>query len=100
MKIILSSGFNEQERLAYKPVIHDNIKDIFISTINATDLFNYTISDEFSDIIDFFQKEKLSVQPFQLTSDLSEILLKLWKDEGIQKTIERRNEYDLLDSTD
>lgn len=100
MKIIHTNGFSETDKMGYKPVIHNNIKDIFTTTLIAAERFEIPISEKLKDIVDFMMKERLNSNPFNLNLELSEQLLELWNDEGFKKVVARRNEYDLLDSAE
>jgi hypothetical protein len=40
----------------------------------------------------------LNIYPFDLTPQLAQDIKTLWKDEAIQKTFQRSNEFQLLDS--
>lgn len=100
MKIIHTNGFSETDKMGYKPVIHNNIKDIFTSTLLAAERFEIQISEKFKDIVDFMMKERLNSNPFSLDLELSEKLLDLWNEETFKKVLARRNEYDLLDSAE
>jgi GTPase SAR1 family protein len=98
MKILHLGGFKPTQLKIYKDILLANVKEIFETTLSLTQEWNYAIAEEHAPIVQFLVTETLSVKAFPLTEENSDALVALWKDAGMQKTIEKRSEYNLLDS--
>jgi len=100
MKLLHANGFTENDKLGFKTVIMNNVKEIFTTVIFAAERFECALGKDFVEIVEYMKTEKNNTQPFVVDVELAKKLLALWKDEGFQKTIVRRNEFDCYDSTD
>ncbi|CAG2170683.1 unnamed protein product, partial [Oppiella nova] len=99
MRIIHETDFTHEEKRAYIRVIHRNILTAIQSIVNAMNLFDihYTSSvcQQYSQLIldtDFDSG-------FHLDNDFVKAIKELWTDPGVQECYNRRNEYQLSDST-
>lgn len=105
MKIIYGSqdgrkGFSDDERLAFKALVYRNVLRSAKAMIDALDMCrmkvaNTQLEDQMWDLLDE-QDDEYDDQKFMAHADLYK---QLWADEGFKKVYEKRNEYQLSDST-
>jgi len=104
MKIIHHNGYSKEECLVYKDIIRSNALQSMKSLVTASQKLNVPIDNENNRILaqkinQFDQEALLNIQKVY-TEELGKELGTLWLDEGIQKTYQRRSEFQLLDSTE
>lgn len=105
IKLLFQTGFDEEELKSYIPVIHANVYQTIKLLLdgfkelaqNETDSSMYTLSTENKEIGDKLSEIGGRVDYPPLTRDLSEEIVKLWKDPAIQETCARGSELQLPD---
>lgn len=98
MKIIHESGYSEEECLQYKPVVYSNTVQSMLAIIRALG----TLGIEFENP----ERSEDARQVFALSntmdgefnSELTQSMLKLWGDGGVQQSFARAREFQLNDS--
>jgi len=95
MKIIHLNGFTDEERKAYTMPIHNNIYLSCRAMLNACKTMNVKHGIKPS----AEEKFASSSLPALLTPSFGKEIDLLWKDGGIQEVYDRRNEFQLIDST-
>jgi len=95
IKVIYMNGFSDEERGSYKGVIFKNLFENMRSLISAAENFKYNIGDK--KCVELVLAHKELTKP---TAEEAEAIKSLWKNEAIQKTYERRNEFQLSDSAE
>lgn len=98
MRIIYGDGFSDAERQSFKVLVFRNCLRSIKALIDALDtlgiaLQNPALQDPAYDLLDIPENE------FNDIAAHKDTIAKLWKDEGIQKAFQRRNEFQLSDST-
>lgn len=104
MKIIHHNGYTPDECMGYRDIIRSNVLQSMKSLIQATHKLGIPIDgpenrQRAAKINDFDQETLLNINKIY-TEDLGIELADLWGDKGIQETYGRRNEFQLLDSTE
>jgi len=104
MTIIHKSGYNDEERRYYIPIIFDNILLSMCSIIQALSTINPPIeikdSGRASDAVNVlkYHDECEGEEAMKLTEEIQDCIRRLWIDEHIQECFNRSNEYQLNDS--
>ncbi|EDQ89271.1 uncharacterized protein MONBRDRAFT_25538 [Monosiga brevicollis MX1] len=98
MRIIYGQGFNESDRLAYKPLVYRNIITSMKRMLDALDQLSLQLADSSLEE-DAYDKLDVDVNTVDAIEPYYPLLKKLWNDNGIQQVFQRRNEYQLSDST-
>ncbi|XP_074646783.1 guanine nucleotide-binding protein G(i) subunit alpha [Tubulanus polymorphus] len=99
MKIIHEKGYSKDECLQYRPVVYSNTIQSMIAIIRAMGQLK----------IDFGQPERAddarqlfalagNADDGELSSDLADVMKRLWFDPGVQHCFSRSREYQLNDS--
>ena len=100
-----SEGYNTKEKKELAITVRSNILTSLQSLITACATMKYEISKENQETADLINSWKptefvLHVDNEKWTKKFSTQILSLWKDEGIQKALEQRSKFQLLDSTE
>lgn len=98
MKIIHLDGFTDEERIAYKTTIANNILTAMRTLIHQSNKFEYPLSkgnESRAQVIISMPRDQEPV----ITKEIGEIITSLWQDQAIKQTYLRSNEYQLNDST-
>jgi hypothetical protein len=103
MKILHQNGFSQQECASFKDTVHGNILKAIKALVEASLAFDIPIeepdnrqrAEKFNDMDD---DAIMSIGKIW-TQDMGRDIALLWNDAGIKKTFERRNEFQLDDST-
>jgi len=99
MKILHCQGFTEEDKNRFKTVVTQNVVTSMQILIKAASKMNIQISENNQTCANSL----CDINPMdctRLTEKIGTDIKELWKDNGIQKTFERRNEYQLQDSVD
>jgi len=97
MRILHCGGFSKTELLSFKPVIINNTIGNMKILIDQSKKFGININPDNKEHADYFATLTVSdVENF--TTEMAEKIKKLWADEGIRETYEKRNEYQIMDS--
>jgi len=92
MRIIHLNGYSEEEAKSYREVVYSNILSCIKTLATAAEKFKYkTQNEEFAATI-----RELGTS--DITPELWQIIITLWKDEAIQKAWARSSEFQLIDS--
>eukprot|EP00054_Salpingoeca_dolichothecata_P034595 m.269813 g.269813 ORF g.269813 m.269813 type:complete len:349 (-) comp44051_c0_seq1:107-1153(-) len=98
MKFLYLQGFvKEEERKEFEVLVYQNILRGMKTMLDAMEklqisLENPALQDSAYDLLDLPVKSFVDVRPHK------DVILKLWRDQGIQKVYEQRNKYQLSDS--
>jgi len=99
MKIIHMNGYTPEELLSQRETIFSNVLQSMQVLVNATE--NLQLSDlvleENKERFEAFKSEEV-VARHEISKELGQDILALWKDPGIQAAYERNNEFQLIDS--
>ena len=105
MKILNMSGYTDEEKADYRPLIHRNCYEIFSSMIEfceeqveQNDDEKYTIENIHNDIVKKIIETMEETQTPILAPDMVEPLQSLFKSAACQLAYQRRNEFNLYDS--
>ena len=100
MKILHLNGYTDEECLAYKSVIIQNIVDALSTILQAMNDLEIILADP-ERIVDselFFRHVEAKTVEKNLNFDFIEAMKRLWLDEGTQSCFHRSCEYQLNDS--
>jgi len=104
MKIIHHNGYTTEECQAYKDIIRSNLVQSMKALVAGSLKLQVAIEDEnhkrLAQKINQYDQETLLNIGKLWTEELGQELAELWTDPGIQATYKRRNEFQLLDSTE
>ena len=107
MKILNMSGYTEKEKLDYKPLIHRNVYEIFVSMIEFCEEQveeqedeKYKIDSIHDEIVKKIIETMEETQTPILASDMVEPLKNLFKSDAMNLAYKRKNEFNLYDSAD
>jgi len=104
MKIIHHNGYTTEECQAYKDIIRSNLVQSMKALVAGSLKLSVAIEDEnhkrLAQKINQYDQETLLNIGKLWTEELGQELGELWTDPGIQSTYKRRNEFQLLDSTE
>ena len=103
MTIIHKSGYNDEERRCYIPIIYDNILMSICSIIQAMPTINpkieFSADDSRQDaMIVLKYRDEIEGMEVKLPKHISDPIKRLWADSDVQSCFERANEYQLNDS--
>ena len=97
MRIIHGQSYTDNDRLDFRFIIYHNIIKNMKVLVEAQRNFNISLSDptkeELCDVLASYRTGNLMPEQFSLYADP---LIGLWQDEGIQKTFDRRSEFQLV----
>eukprot|EP01128_Nolandella_sp_AFSM9_P002354 TRINITY_DN1271_c0_g1_i1.p1 TRINITY_DN1271_c0_g1~~TRINITY_DN1271_c0_g1_i1.p1 ORF type:complete len:356 (+),score=107.12 TRINITY_DN1271_c0_g1_i1:105-1172(+) len=94
MKILHLAGFSSEEKNLFVSAIHTNIYQSMRSLTQAAERYGFDVEPEIGDA---FEAPYLK-NPI-LSPEFGEYIRTLWKDPGIQRAYNKRNEFQLNDST-
>ncbi|KRZ38733.1 Guanine nucleotide-binding protein G(i) subunit alpha [Trichinella pseudospiralis] len=99
MKIIHETGYSDEERKAYKPVVYSNTIQSMMAVIRAMGQLKipFGIADRTDDARQFFALVA-NVEEGEMPSELAACMKRLWLDSGVQECFSRSREYQLNDS--
>jgi len=101
MKIIHEKGYSQDECLQYKPVVYSNAIQSLIAIIKAMGQIkiDFGAADRGEDARQFFALAGHADEG-EMSTELSGIMKRLWKDDGVQECFSRSREYQLNDSAE
>ncbi|KRX14257.1 Guanine nucleotide-binding protein G(i) subunit alpha, partial [Trichinella nelsoni] len=99
MKIIHETGYSDEERKAYKPVVYSNTIQSMMAVIRAMGQLKipFGVADRTDDARQFFALVA-NVEEGEMPSELAACMKRLWLDSGVQECFSRSREYQLNDS--
>ncbi|KAK6109571.1 GTP-binding regulatory protein alpha chain -starfish, putative [Brugia malayi] len=99
MKIIHETGYSDEERKAYKPVVYSNTIQSMMAIIRAMGQLKIDFSADVrnEDARQFFMLAQ-SCDEGELPPELAVCMKRLWADAGVQECFMRSREYQLNDS--
>ncbi|KAJ6232589.1 guanine nucleotide-binding protein g(o) subunit alpha [Anaeramoeba flamelloides] len=98
MQILYKGGFPENDIENYKNVIRSNIKSYIKSLIKSCNQLNLQISEKNAEIAEDFVRTVKKSSP-DITEQVRESIITLWKDPNLKEAYERRDEYQLPDAS-
>jgi hypothetical protein len=104
MKIMHQNGFSQQECASFTDIVHVSIIKAIKALVYASRQLNIPIEEpnnQRAEKVNDMDEERLdlSTNIKLLTQEMGSEIALLWNDAGIKKTFERRNEFQLDDST-
>ena len=101
MRIIHGEDFTEQDRLSFRPIIYHNILKGMKILVEARrrlqiQLENPKNEDFGHQVLNYHRSSEFTPEEF---NPYSEALKSLWRDSGIQATVKRSNEFQLVSSS-
>jgi ABC-type sugar transport system ATPase subunit len=107
MKILNMSGYTNDEKAEYKPLIHRNVYEIFVSMIEyceeqveQNEDEKYKIDGSYKEIVKKIVETMEETQTPMLASDMVAPLLELYQSDAMKLAYTKRNEFNLYDSAD
>nr|ANV21085.1 guanine nucleotide-binding protein Gt subunit alpha-X [Mordacia mordax] len=99
MKIIHKDGYSEAECLEFRSIIYGNTLQSILAIVRAMDtlVIDYGEPTRAADGRQLFNLAD-SLEEGTMPKELSDIIVRLWADSGIQACLERAAEYQLNDS--
>lgn len=97
MKILHMNGWDEEERLRYKIVIHRNIVDSMAEVITACGRLGIELEEQNRGRA--LKMIENSYFTGQMSSEIASDIRRMWNDNGVQLAIARANEFQYIDST-
>ncbi|XP_022084266.1 guanine nucleotide-binding protein G(i) subunit alpha-like [Acanthaster planci] len=101
IRLIHHGGFSESERMAYKLVIYSNLISGMRAIIDAMSTLDISYSHptrQMDESIFRAQAHMVEMGNLDMTQELADTIMELWRDPGVQQCYDRSNEYQLLDS--
>ncbi|XP_016126619.1 guanine nucleotide-binding protein G(t) subunit alpha-1-like [Sinocyclocheilus grahami] len=102
-KIIHKDGYSLEECLEFVVIIYSNTLQSILAIVRAMSTLNLSYGDAHSTCLLQDDARKLmhladTIEEGTMPKELSDIILRLWKDSGIQACFDRASEYQLNDS--
>lgn len=99
MKIIHETGYSEEEKKAYKPVVYSNTIQSMMAIIRAMGQLKIDFGNiqRAEDARHFFALAA-NTEEGEMPADLAACMKRLWQDQGVQQCFARSREYQLNDS--
>ncbi|VDP03558.1 unnamed protein product [Soboliphyme baturini] len=98
MKIIHETGYSEEERKAYKPVVYSNTMQSMMAIIRAMNMLKIDFASRENDLAREFFALAANAEEGEMPPELSSCMKRLWHDGGIQECFSRSREFQLNDS--
>jgi guanine nucleotide-binding protein G(i) subunit alpha len=101
MKIIHEKGYTAEECLQYRPVVFSNTVQSMIAIIRAMGQLKIDFGhpDRADDARQLFALAG-TAEEGELSAELASVMMRLWKDTGVQDCFSRSREYQLNDSAE
>ncbi|RQM06278.1 hypothetical protein DH86_00001068, partial [Scytalidium sp. 3C] len=97
--IYTKDGFSKSEKEEWRIIIFNNILDGLRMTVDAMQEFGVEFSNEKNEAHLAVLNQEIDLRPYEpIPIQYLQAFQDLWKDQGIQKAIERGNEYALHDN--
>ncbi|TMS18915.1 Guanine nucleotide-binding protein G(t) subunit alpha [Larimichthys crocea] len=99
MKIIHQDGYSLEESLEFIVIIYSNTLQSMMAIVKAMNTLNigYGHSDQQDDARKLMHLAD-TIEEGTMPKEMAEIIMRLWKDTGIQACFDRASEYQLNDS--
>ncbi|XP_061428886.1 guanine nucleotide-binding protein G(t) subunit alpha-3-like isoform X1 [Lethenteron reissneri] len=99
MKIIHKNGYSEAECLEFRAIIYSNTLQSILAIVRAMETFSidYGDTERAADGRQLFNLAD-SLEEGSMPNELAAIIIRLWKDTGVQASFDRASEYQLNDS--
>uniref|UniRef100_A0AC34FQF0 Guanine nucleotide-binding protein G(I) subunit alpha n=1 Tax=Panagrolaimus sp. ES5 TaxID=591445 RepID=A0AC34FQF0_9BILA len=98
MKIIHETGYSDEERKAYKPVVYSNTIQSMLAIMRAMGQLKIQFRQTSRDDASHFFMLAQSTDEGELPPELAAVMKRLWNDPGTQECFARSREYQLNDS--
>lgn len=98
MRIIYGTGFSENDLAEFTPLVYRNILRSTKTMLDASDLLQIPLADQQLQN-QAYQLLDISEDSYQQIAPHVQIYKKIWADAGIREIYNRRNEFQLSDST-
>jgi len=98
IKVIHLNGYSERERQLFTGFIFINILHGMKTLVKAMDTLTLEPSPELLGVAEELRKMTLQLETMSLSEEMGNKLAQLWADESIQKTWQRRSEFQVDDS--
>uniref|UniRef100_A0A8C2XG11 Guanine nucleotide binding protein (G protein), alpha transducing activity polypeptide 2 n=1 Tax=Cyclopterus lumpus TaxID=8103 RepID=A0A8C2XG11_CYCLU len=95
MKILHQGGYTKEEQLEFRAVIFGNILQSTLAIIRGMEILSIDFG---SSCAGKLQNLSDSIEEGTMPAELSDVIMKLWKDSGVQAGFDRAAEYQLNDS--
>eukprot|EP01132_Coremiostelium_polycephalum_P009366 gene9366-11504_t len=94
MRYIHSNGFNDDEIVHFKEIMHSNVLSCIQLLIRNSNKYGYDLTNPSLKEKSIYYSE---INPYELplTPQLGVEISQIWQDNSIQQTFEKRNEYNL-----
>ncbi|RFU27259.1 hypothetical protein B7463_g9078, partial [Scytalidium lignicola] len=97
--IYTKDGFTKTEKEEWRVIIFNNILDGLRMTVEAMQEFGVEFANEKNEVHIATLNQEKDLRPYEpIPAEYLQAFKDLWKDDGIQKAIERGNEYALHDN--
>ncbi|KAI1893178.1 hypothetical protein AGOR_G00141230 [Albula goreensis] len=98
-RILHQGGYTKEEQIAFKSIIYGNILQSALAIIRGMELLGI----EFGSPSASADSQKLqnladSIEEGSMPPELADVIMRLWKDPGVQAGFDRAAEYQLNDS--
>nr|CAB3250002.1 Gi1 G protein alpha subunit Gi [Phallusia mammillata] len=100
MVIIHKDGYSDEERLKYKPVVHNNVMQSMLSMIRAMKKLEIPFGEEDKEEDAKKIMRVAASMHDEIPGDIGECIKRLWADKGVKTVFSRAREYHLIDSTE
>uniref|UniRef100_A0A914MEY3 Guanine nucleotide-binding protein G(I) subunit alpha n=2 Tax=Meloidogyne incognita TaxID=6306 RepID=A0A914MEY3_MELIC len=99
MKIIHETGYSDDERIAYRPVVYSNTIQSLVAIVKAMGRLGIEFANPSrkADVESFYHLAETS-EDGGLPPDLAAVMKRLWEDASVQECFARSREYQLNDS--
>lgn len=98
MKLLYLDGFSEKEASVFTDIIFFNIIKNMKTLVLQAEKFGYNLLPENKAVSDDLRNLTIQLSDVELTSERGNGIRSLWKDPGIQQTVDRAAEFQLDDS--
>ncbi|KAI7797843.1 guanine nucleotide-binding protein G(t) subunit alpha-2 [Triplophysa rosa] len=99
MKILHQGGYTKEEQMAFRSIIYGNILQSALAIIRGMEMLDINYGSPASQQ-DGQKLQNLadSIEEGSMPPELADVIIRLWKDSGVQASFERAAEYQLNDS--
>lgn len=98
MKLIYMDGFTDKEASIFTEIICFNIIRNMKTLVVQAEKFGYALQAQNKTAAEELKNMTIQLSDVELTAERGSGIKALWRDEGIQQTVERSSEYQLDDS--
>lgn len=98
MKILYMDGFTDKDTSIFTEIIFFNIIKNMKTLVVAAEKFGYDLQPAVLPAAEELKNMSMQLSDVELTTERGSAIAALWKDPGIQKTVERQSEFQFDDS--